>query len=221
MKAYREGIYLTTKDFKKQTHDIETLLQRVADECFPEKYLLYKAPYEDYSFIKHDRSLAGLLMLARELAMGPDRYYHLDRLGGTVAEERSPQLRWRTWDNALAASDDNLKTLAETEGGHKYYYALSIQRRQLVERLLRAVCRLYGPAVFDATLWCSESMMRWATLPDEAVGKTDYNILTKWRYDVFRGIRVESSFAYSRVSLGDFPSGLTQRESRDDHSPAA
>ena len=81
---------MTKEEFKDQGHDIRILLDRVADECFPQSYLSSKAPYDDYAFIKNDLSLAGLLVLVTECAVGTDRYYHLDRLGGAVAETRSP-----------------------------------------------------------------------------------------------------------------------------------
>lgn len=207
LRAFRAGSPLTLSDFKKFSHQVKPLVGQVVTDCFSAEYLRYSAPRLDYEFLKGDANLRGLLDLVSEFGES-GRYYHLNLLVQEGEPNSSPSRRWRAWDDALVRGNQRLEDLAFSGGGgYAYYYAVSVERRKLVERFLRAICRLYSPIVLDAVGVSSPSMLRWAELPDEALGKTDYNLLVR-QYDVFNTLRGDSAFSYQRIALGQFPASL-------------
>lgn len=208
--AFSQGQRLT-RDYMRDTlgHRVDSLVQRVTQECFPPSYLYHDVARGDRAFLATNGRLNELLGLITYYAQQDGRYYFLNVLAGEPPPGRNPHGEWLQWDQRLAADNPELELLATTEGGYKYYYAVSIERRKMVERFLRAICRLYAPAVLDARIVCAPPLIRWAELPDTALGSCDYNLLTRHRYDVFHGFRRESVVAYQRVSLADFPLSLT------------
>jgi hypothetical protein len=206
VKGLRDDSRLRTKDLKKLRHDVAKLVDRVASECFTPDYLTFEAPRADHTFLTSDQHLRNLLRLITKYGVDDGRYHLLNLIGGDEAPDEDPHVAWLAWDRSLLASNPELIRMAESVGGYETYYAISVERRRILEMLLRAVCRLYCPMVLDARNVCAPPLIRWAELPDSQLGVCDYNLLTRRRYDPFHGVRKDGAVGYQAVSLATFPS---------------
>jgi hypothetical protein len=186
-----------------RTHDVQSLLDRVLKRCFTAEYVRYRAPKEDFGFLSANPHFTALVELLTEFTDRAGRYSDLDRLQNMPAGGKEYYSPWLEWDRNLIEGNAELVAQASNEGGYKYYYSVSVERRRLIEQGLRALSRLFCPMVLDAP--SSTSLMRWAELPDWALGETDYRVHLSWQHDPFHGIVRPGVFAYQRIMLRTFP----------------
>jgi hypothetical protein len=172
------GDFPAAKDLPsgRKGHDLELLLERVLNECFLPEYLASVPVAKiDYEYLKSEQLRTFIRVLGRFGQAA--RYHYLDVVLGKTPDTDPPDREWESLESAIFISRPKLlKELVENPGSSNVFAEISTEVVTRLERLARAVARLFtigkiGEEAIRYTSYISSFLF----LDDGDLGKNEYS----------------------------------------------
>jgi len=129
---------------KELGHNLEKLIDEIVKRCYPEETNQPQALKEDRSFIASDPIARKLIEILTQFGSG-GRYHDLDTICGEALGEQPPEQKWQELEMEIVQNDSVLKTLlGRPSMGNVLYREINRRIQITIERLVRALCRLFS-----------------------------------------------------------------------------
>ena len=157
-------------------HNLELLLEQVLSDCFLPHYLnSIPVAQTDYDYLnsKQLRSFFGVLGSFGQAA----RYYNLDIVLGRTPKTNSPEREWEKLEaEILLARPKLLQDLKQNPGSSMVFTEISSEVVARLERLARAIARLYTIGkIGELAIRYTAYIRSFLFIDDKHLGKIDYS----------------------------------------------
>ena len=160
----------------RKGHDLEFLLEQVLIECFLPEYLAsIPVAKIDYEYLKSEQLRTFIRVLGRFGQAA--RYYYLDVVLGRTPDTDPPDREWESLESAIFVSRPKLlKELVQNPDSNKVFVEVSTEVVTRLERLARAVARLFTIGkIGEVAIRYTSYIGSFLFLDDEDLGKNVYS----------------------------------------------
>lgn len=174
-----EESYMSKSELKKLGHNLTSILDKVIESCFDEKYLKMPAGKSDFDFLKNDKFLRMAIEILSAFS-DTERYHNLDIIGGDnkIRGDKAIKDPYDDWGmlefEIIKISPDWIEEIQKPF--NDVSAKVSQELVKIFERCIRALSRLFTLGIISehGKLY-SSSIMEFINMMDKDIGKRNYS----------------------------------------------
>lgn len=166
--------FLSIKQLKKLSHNLEDALNNIIERCFTSEYLKLPIARDDLAFLKNDDTFKLMIKILSDFG-NQDRYIFMNGIVTPATSHEWPNRRWEDLEQSTMPSERYFHMLMNDSENLQLQVTYNIII--CLETFIRALCRLFVLANLGEEARGKMAMISHFLMRDDELGKRKYDIL--------------------------------------------